>query len=219
MVNKMLRLLIHEIKYQWMFVLLLVVMPIFFMFFIINDVVFFQNNYFLKKYFWALVVGMGSYMIVVGIWTFRKKELRDRYHHLLPVSKTKLVLQRWLFGTVPFIYVFAVVYITGFFVDESDYRLIERVHAQVGILFIFIVSIDFIMNIDNVLPGKLYHKRNILMLIIGISYVLFSVGVVALIIIFLEDRGVYVEFLFFLYGILISIISGFLFVKRNKYLD
>ena len=73
----MLKILKAEIEYNKTLLVVMLLLPLSFTIFALNDVKLFPQIYFLKKYFWSMVIGLGTYFLVYVIWTVRKKEFRD----------------------------------------------------------------------------------------------------------------------------------------------
>lgn len=176
----------------------------------------FQGTFFLSKYFWSMVVGMGTYMFVFIIWTLRKKELRDHFHFKLPVQKNKIALVRWTFGVAPFLLTYIYLEMLGHFISKEQTVFISRINAQLSILFVFIISFDIVLNI-----GYLIEKYRVLIYavavlsIIGLSSALIYLVTIAAIPPFFFGRE---EFYFFTCGFLLSIIDAVIYKNRKSFL-
>jgi hypothetical protein len=75
-----------ELKYFKIPLFVIVLLLLLFTIYAINDVQVFSDIEFLGKYFWSMVIGLGSYGIVFILWSQRVKEKHERMIYLLPIS-------------------------------------------------------------------------------------------------------------------------------------
>jgi hypothetical protein len=173
---------------------------------------------FLRKYFWAIFVGLGTYLLVYLIWMQRTKEIREQLMFKLPVSAAKIAILRWIFAAVPFLFVMIFIQILQLFLNEEWNIQIGRISGQLGFLAIFL-SILFISR-DLLFVIKNSVHRTIIMLL---GSVLGVFGIVAIIKFASYELAfpLYIhweELLFFLWGIFISLGSIFTYQIRKSYL-
>jgi hypothetical protein len=167
-----------------------------------------------------MVVGMGTYALVFTIWSYRKKELRERAPITAPLNLNQISIVRWIFGIAPFILV-------GFYIEairnilpEQQLIFIERINGQLGMMFIFLVATDLVINAWFALGNKRYDKRLLYSLALIIILLLLSVLIIytvsASLIKPLGFGGE--EVLFFIWGIILSIFDLIIFKKRKFFL-
>lgn len=208
-----------EIKYNALLLIPAAALPFVFFIFAENEIIVFQGQPFLDKYFWSMLIGLGTYALIFALWAQRKKEARERLHQLLPLKTRTVGLQRWIFGVSPFLFVFAVLMLFNFIIPISQKIFVDRAIAQLGLLFIFIASFDLVINVDNYMNAKFAKKRSLVLAIVITTLVFVSIIVIAEIttLLCLEDFNR--ESLLIFWGVLISLISFIIFNNRKSYLD
>ena len=166
-----------EIEYFKIPLMAIVILPLSFTIFAMADIHLFHQTYFLKKYFWSMVLGVGTYAFVLIIWTIRKKEMRDRLHSSLPVSLNQTAIIRWLFGIAPFILTWIYIEMLRNVIPVAQTIFMNRINAQIGLMFIFLTSFDVIINADNSLVYRRYVKLFLIILVL----IFLSLGVIYLV--------------------------------------
>ena len=211
----MLKILKAEIEYFKIPLIAMVIPLIAFAVFAAADIQFFQSGRVLKKFFWPLTIGMGTYALVFIIWTFRKKELRDRSQSVLPISLDKITFTRWLFGIAPLILIWTYLELLRNFIVED--QVVFGINLILGFMYIFIVSFDLILNLDAIIFNYTFIISYLVAIIISalsviISFLIFKTSVLPILII------VGSEFYFIIWVILLSILDAYVFKKRKSFL-
>ncbi len=179
----------------------------------------FKSNSFWNKYFWAALIGTGSYLLVYLIWNQRVKEKRDRFHALLPMSVKYIARARIIFGLFPVICVAGYLFlieITAFNDPKGD---AARSFAQLGLSFIFLVIILILFDVRFIFTRKNENSNAFRMLVIGlilaaISFTaVFLIGIPVYNLIYHEGE----EVIFYLWGLTLSVISTIIFMKRKSF--
>ena len=211
------KLIKSEIEYFKMPLIVMVIPLIGFAIFASADIYFFQSGRVLKKYFWPLTIGMGTYALVFIIWTFRKKELRDRSHSVLPISLDKITFTRWLFGIAPLILIWTYLELLRNFITADQIVFVFGINLILGFMYLFIVSFDLILNLDvNLLKYKIIINYLVAILIAAssviISVLIFKTSVLPIPVI------VGNEFYLLAWVILLSVLDAYVFRKRKSFL-
>ncbi len=211
----MLKILKAEIEYFKIPLIVMVIPLIAFAVFAAADIHLFQNGRVLKKFFWPLTIGMGTYALVFIIWTFRKKELRDRSQSVLPISLDKITFTRWLFGIAPLVLIWTYLELLKNFIVED--QVVFGINLILGFMYIFIVSFDLILNLDAIIFNYTFIISYLVAIIISalsviISFLIFRTSVLPILII------VGSEFYFIIWVILLSILDAYVFKKRKSFL-
>ncbi|NOX17506.1 MAG: hypothetical protein GXO87_04390 [Chlorobi bacterium] len=230
----MLKILMAEIKYFKLPLLVIFALPLIFTVAALNDILLFEQVYFLKKYFWSVFVGLGTYALIIIIWSLRKKEIRERVHAALPVSVGKLAVGRWIFAVSPFLIVGFYVELLRCFIPVRQIIFIDRINGQLGMLFLALAAVDLAMNSWSALEFKRYDKRLFFTGLISAALLISGFGVIYLasasIIQPLSpsgDENIFLiqpqtsggeEILFFVWGTVLSVIDLFVFKKRKSFL-
>jgi len=206
-----------EIEYFKIPLIVIVIPLIGFAVFASADIHLFQNGRVLKKYFWPLTIGMGTYALVFIIWTFRKKELRDRSHSVLPISLDKITFTRWLFGIAPLILIWTCLELMRNIIVEDQVAYIIGINLILGFMYLFIVSFDLILNLDvNLLKYKIIINYLVAILIAAssviISILIFKTSVLPILVI------VGNEFYLLAWVLLLSALDAYIFRKRKSFL-
>jgi len=212
----MLKILKAEINYFMIPLIAIALLPLSFTIFTAADIHAFLGFNFFEKYFWSLIFGFGTYGFVFIIWTLRKKEVRDRLHSTLPVSLNQTAIIRWLFGIAPFILIWIYLELLRNVIPEDQTIFINRINAQMGLMFIALASFDFIINSDNSITNGRYIK----ILLISLALIFSSLGVIFLVTISVIPRFPFGggEFYFTFWGLVISVISMLIFTNRKSFL-
>ena len=217
----MYRLLKSEIEYFIIPLIIVAIIPLCFTLAALNDLKAFTEIYFLKKYFWASVIGLGIYGLVFMVWSIKKKELRERVHALIPLSVKSISISRWLFGIIPFVLVGFYIELNRGVLPSEQIVFISRINGQLGIMFIALVGIDLIINSWHALSAKRYDKRIVYIVLIAIVVALLSFGVVNSVTtgilkpLSFGDGEIY----FFFWGIILSVADAVIFTKRKLFLS
>ncbi len=213
----MLKILKAEIEYFKIPLIVMVIPLIAFAVFAAADIHLFQNGRVLKKFFWPLTIGMETYALVFIIWTFRKKELRDRSHSVLPISLDKITFTKWLFGIAPLILIWTYLELLRNFITADQIVFVFGINLILGFMYIFIVSFDLILNLDAIIFNYTFIISYLVAIIISalsviISFFIFKTSVLPILII------VGSEFYFIIWVILLSILDAYVFKKRKSFL-
>jgi len=205
-----------EIKYfQFLLGMILSLVLVFAAFAITNTKDFFRIEFF-DRFAWSIFVGLGTYFLVFAIWINRYKESRDRLHFMLTINKMKVSLTRWFFGISPFIITWIMLELLRFFVPVDFLLYIDGVIAQLGLLFIFIVTFDIMLNYTN---GFVKTKFWLTVLVTGIIVTL-SVFIIYLVTYSFIPPFIIggSEFYFMAWGFLISIFDIYVFYNRETFI-
>lgn len=173
---------------------------------------------FLGKYFWTIIIAVGSYFIIFIYWTKRTVEKRERLSVLLPITKKQIALIRYLLGVLPFFIIASWIELNRLILSQEWHVYIDRISTQLSMLFIFLslfaVGMEFQYNspfksgvnkiIDSVILFNLTAASIALYTLDGFTY-LPQMGV-------LEGR-VY----FYVWGLIVSIAAVRQFYKRSLY--
>ena len=212
----MLKILKAEIEYFKILVGIIVLLPIIFSVFAITNTLGFNKTNFLDKFFWAILVGLGTYFFVFILWTIRKKEARERLHAVLPLGLFKISIVRWLLGISPFLATWIYLEISRVFISANYLIYIDGIIAQLGLLFIFIVSFDITLNYSYALLNtEVLHLIIVPVIIIAISVTIIYLVAFSIIPPFIFGGS---EFYFMSWGLLLSIWDAYVFRKRKSYL-
>jgi len=216
----MYKLLKSEIQYFKLPLAIIVLLPLIFTVFALSNILLFENIYFLKKYFWSMIVGVGTYALVFIIWSLRKKEMREREHALLPITLNNLSFFRWVFGIAPFVLIGSYIELLRNVLPSQQLIFIDRINGQLGMMFIALAAVDLVINTWIALESKRYDKRVIYSFILIVALIILSFGIIysvsASLIKPLGFGGE--EIVFFIWGIIISVFDVFVFAKRKLYL-
>jgi len=174
--------------------------------------------------FWFALYSFILFVSIFPIWSLRFKEKRARYLALLPISNTRLAFGRFWFAVIPF---FAIMfYITLIdIISSSIFSLSEsNLWRQVSMPFIsvavYLLLRDFWVSINN----KTIKYITIFFAVLVISFInyMISLTLPKLYVLFepLLDENIYfVKNVFFLWGLVILIMTIPSFIKRNNYLS
>lgn len=210
-----------EIKYFVSLVLAIIIPPLGFTIFATAKILPFQGTGFLTKYFWSLVIGMGTYLFVFIIWSIRKKEIRDSLHSILPVSINNIAVARLIFGAAPFLLIYIYIESHRLFLSAEQVVFISKINAQLGMMFFALVSVDLVMNAWSALTHLKYGNRLlysflfVVCLIAASFVVVYSVTMSLLKPFYLGGE----EFYFMLWGLVLSIIDAVIFTNRKSFLS
>ncbi len=210
-----------EMEYYRYYMGGIILLPILFAVFAALNIHFFQNVYFLTKYFWSMVVGMGTYLFVFIIWTLRKREAREQIAVLIPIKRWQFSIERELFGIFPFVFSFIFIELLKFEIPEEQIVFIHRIQAQLGMLFIALVTVDLVLNFWNVLINLEYILRAVIASLVVILLIVLSSAVVYSISSdILKPFGFGGEEIYFLiWGLILAVIDVIVFVKRKLFLE
>ena len=216
----MLKLLKAEIAYYKYFFIGILLLPTMFLISAMNEIIPFTDVYFLNKYLWSMIVGMGTYILVYSIWALRKKESRERLIIMVPLSISNLSIARWLFGIAPFV-------IVGLFIGqlinilpEQQLIFIARINGQLGMMFMFVVAVDLVINAWFAFEFIRFDKRIIYSFLLTVSLLALSFGVISSVSTSLLKPFGFAgeEIYFFIWALIISIIDLYIFAKRKSFL-
>ena len=181
----------------------------------------FKESRFWNRYFWAALIGTGSYLLVYIIWNQRIRERRDRFHALLPVKTRYIASARILFGLFPVIFVSLYLLILDSISVNNSSGDISRSFAQLGLSFIFLVIILILFDSRFIFKSKDKDSTPLQLFIIGILLVVISFAAVFLIGIplykLLFNKGE--EIIFYIWGIILSIVSKIIYEKRKSFIN
>ena len=218
--EKMLQILKAEIEYFWIHLLIIVLLLLSFTLFELNNIAFLSDIYLFKKYFWSMVIGLGTYFIVYVIWVVRKKELRDRSTIILPLNINQLSIVRWLFGITPFVFIFLYLEMNRFIIPEQQAIFIDRINGQLGMMFIALAAVDLVMNAWSSLALLRYDKRLLysffLIVVLAVSSfgVIYAVSTSAIKPFGFGGEEIY----FFIWGFVVSVVDVIIFTKQKSFL-
>ena len=216
----MLQILKAEIEYFWIHLLIIVLLLLSFTLFELNNIAFLSDIYLFKKYFWSMVIGLGTYFIVYVIWVVRKKELRDRSTIILPLNINQLSIVRWLFGITPFVFIFLYLEMNRFIIPEQQAIFIDRINGQLGMMFIALAAVDLVMNAWSSLALLRYDKRLLysffLIVVLAVSSfgVIYAVSTSAIKPFGFGGEEIY----FFIWGFVVSVVDVIIFTKQKSFL-
>lgn len=208
-----------EIKYFLIPLLAIAMLSLAFTSFSFLNVYPFDGKYFFTKYFWSLIIGMGTYIFVFIIWSLRKKESRDFLHSKLPLKIREISLARWVFGIAPFLLIYLYLELLRFIIPEEQVPYIRRINGQLGMMFFALAAVDLVMNAWYALELVRYDIKLLYCFIIVVLLISCSAGVVYAVSTSLIAPFYFggEEFYFFLWGMFLSIISAFVFIQTKNY--
>ena len=210
-----------EIAYNKSLLLLLLLLTIIFTVCAVINLKIFNDSYFLGKYFWSIVIGLGSYLLIYIIWALRVKEKRERLQILLPVGIKRLAAGRWLFGILPFLFVFIYLEFNRTFIPPEWFVFIDRIYSQLSLLLIFLVTLGiarelWYANKSKYDLKKLLLSASICIIIIFISFLIVNYS--AKFDPVLSGRRID-EVIFIFWGIFLSIFFLIIYIKRKSFLS
>ena len=217
----MYKLIINEIRYFKLSLILVGLLLLIFTIFALSNTLIFQQVFFLKKFFWSMIVGLGTYGLVFFIWMQRVKEKHERIHNLLPVTNRKKSLNRWLFAILPFSLTLIYVQLLQFFLTEDWIISVGRISAQIGFLSMALASMFLVRDLWFV---KINHGELFRIFIGAIIIMIATLGAIGITQVFSYKniKPFYVheeELLFFVWGLIISAATIFAYRKRKSYLE
>ncbi|MBU0473416.1 MAG: hypothetical protein KKF62_04575 [Bacteroidetes bacterium] len=217
----MLHLLKTEIEYYKYYLGGIMLLPILFLLFAMLNIHLFQETYFLKKYFWSMLVGIGTYALVFILWTLRKRELRERIFASLPLTINQISIARGLFGVLPFLVVGIFIELLNKIVHDEQVIYIHRIFAQLGMMFIFLMAIDLVLNSWNVFARLEIFLRVGLILVLMVLILATSSSVIyAMSSSILKPFGFGgEEIYFYIWGLILALIDIIIFTKRKTFFD
>jgi len=217
----MYRLIKSEIDYFKIPLTGILLLLLLFTVFSLGNIKLFAQIVFLKKYFWSMIVGLGSYGLVFFLWMQRVKEKHERMLFLLPTEMKIKGSSRWIFAVLPFTLVMVYIQILHFFLSDDWNLHIGRISVQIGFLSMALAAI-FIVRDFWFLKSN---KSEMYKIFIGtVIFILAAIGAIIITRIFSYDivPPLYIhqeELKFFLWGILISSLSLIIFRRRKNYLE
>ena len=216
----MLQILKAEIEYFRIHLLIIVLLLLSFTLFELNNIAFLSDIYLFKKYFWSMVIGLGTYFIVYVIWVVRKKELRDRSTIILHLNINQLSIVRWLFGITPFVFILLYLEMNRFILPEQQAIFIDRIYGQLGMMFIALAAIDLVMNAWSALALLRYDKRLLYSFLLIVVLAVSSFGVIyAVSTSVIKPFGFGgEEIYFFIWGLVLSVVDAIIFTKQKSFL-
>ncbi|MCF8241445.1 MAG: hypothetical protein K9J16_08650 [Melioribacteraceae bacterium] len=215
------RLITYELKYNIDLIAPVVILPAAFAIFVVTDTKIFLEIYFLQKYFWAMAVGLGSYLFIYIYLAKRVKEKRDRLFTCLPVSRKMNMFARSLLGIAPFVFIFAFLKLLEPHADKYWTEVIKGLYVQISLLFIFLAAIDFVYELAFVNLEKWEKYRSFIQVGTAAAIAGFSVSIIYLsaIGIIPEWKAVGGEIYIALTGFIIAAGASGIFKKRETYTD
>jgi hypothetical protein len=217
----MLRIIKTEMDYFKVPLAAILVLLMFFTLFAFNDIQVLSKNDFFKKYFWSMIIGLGSYGIVFLLWMQRVKEKHERIMALLPISLKTKKWSRWIFAVLPLTTAFIYIQLLHPFLPENWKIHVARISAQIGFLSMALASILIIRDIWFIISTR----RELFKIFTGAVIIIFTaMGAFIITFIFNYDivEPLYVhqeEFFFFLWALLISLSSLITYGMRKNYLE
>lgn len=171
------------------------------------------NTPFINKYFWSIFIGLGTYSIYFIIWGIREKEKRDRLHVLIPRTLKSVSFSRWLFGSLPLIYILLCLILLYEIHSQSQKILIIRILAQLGLFFMFLAPYELIHYVDRNMSQKYLKYNYHIKVLSALVLVLILLAIIYLATIFLKE--LYAELLFNISGITVFALSNYLYSRRK----
>ena len=176
---------------------------------------------FVGRYLWTMIIALGIYIVIYQIWSTRIRTKRDRFHHQLPISVSKISFARWLFGILPLLSVIIYILLLKLFITTVWQIQSERIIGQLGFFTAFLAMLFVLRDISFYLADK----SNIIKILANISFLAISAfGVIFIIILTspiliepLFNNGS--EILFFIWGIVLSSASVIIYKKRKSFLE
>lgn len=216
----MYKLLKSEIQYFKISLAIIVLLPLAFTVSALSNILLFENIYFLRKYFWSMIIGVGTYVLVFIIWSMRKKEMREREHALLPITLNSISFFRWIFGIAPFVLIGLYIELLRSVLPSQQLIFIDRINGQLGMMFIALVAVDLVINAWIAIESKRYDKRVIYSFILIVALIILSFGVIySVSVSIIKPLGFGgEEVIFFIWGIIISVFDVIVFTKRKLFL-
>lgn len=217
----MYRLIKIELEYFKVPLFAIVLILLSFTYFALNDIRLFSEIDFLKKYFWSMVVGLGSYGLIYYLWTQRVREKHERMIYLLPISLNSKKWSRWIFAVLPYLFVMIFIQILYSFLPEDWNQQIGRISAQVGLLSMALAGIFIIRDYWFTEQQR---GESFKVVVASAIILIAAIGAVAIIRISSYDiiPPIYIyqeEMMFFVWGIIISSMALLFYVKRKNYLE
>jgi len=208
-------LLKSELKYFIILIRFITILPMIFIVFALLNTNFFDKNDFLYKSFWSILVGLGVYFFVFIIWIIRYKETRDRLHLVLPITLFNLGVNRWILGVSPFLLTWICLEVLQIFVMENYLEHIDAVIAQLGLLFIFIVIFDIVLNFHfGSIKNKFWNPIIVAAILVIVSIIVVYSVTYSIIPPFFRGGG---ELYFMTWGLLLSFLDIYAFTKRESF--
>ncbi len=182
------------------------------------DISLFSENSFIGKYFWSIIIAVGSYFIIFIYWTKRTVEKKDRLYALLPLTNKQLALFRYLLGVLPFIIIASWIELNRLFLPEEWHKYIERISTQLSMLFIFLslFAAGMELQYDTAYKQKLDKIIDSVMLfnLIAASIALYTLEGFT----YLPQMGVLEgRVYFYAWGLIVSFAAVRMFYKRKLY--
>ena len=214
------RLIKSEIDYFSHILMIIVSLLIAFTIFSNLNIQLFKESRFWNRYFWAALIGTGTYFLIYIIWNQRLRERRDRFHALLPIKTKSIASARILFGLFPVFFVALFLLLIGFLSSNNMKNDFYGSFAQLGLSFIFLVIILILFDARFLFKTNDKDSAPLQLFIIGILLVVISFAAVFLIAIPLYNlffnNGE--EIIFYIWGLVLSIFSKIIYEKRKSFI-
>jgi hypothetical protein len=213
-------LLKSEIKYNAGLFFLIALICLTFTVLGLLDLELFKSGSFLEKYFWTIIISVGSYFIIFVYWSIRTVEKRDRLSVLLPLRKSELFFIRYLTGVVPFLIIASYIELNRLFLPGDWYVYIERISAQLSMLFIFLslfaIAMEFQLKAKFQSTGRNVINFIILFNLIAASIALYTLDGFS----YLPQMGqLEGRLYFYIWGMITSFTAVRVFYRRSSYTD
>jgi hypothetical protein len=207
-----------EIKYNGRIVFITALINIAFTVFGLLGINIFPSESFPGKYFWTIIVAVGSYFVIFIYWTIRTVEKRERLSALLPLTKKQLALIRYLLGVIPFLVIASWIELNRLILPPEYHKFIARISTQLSMLFIFLSLFAIGMELHFETPYKSRINKII------DSIILFNLTAASIALYTLEgftylpQMGVLEgRVYFYVWGLIVSSVAVRFFYKRISY--
>ncbi len=211
------QLLINDLKYYW-FVFMMMSLPlIIFTILGLTDTYIDLNMEFINKYFWSLVIGLGSYFLIYGMHVNKYKEKHDRVLAYLPVPLKNRAIYKFAFGIFPIVSIVFFLEFLRTILPDSLNTTITRIDAQLSLLFIFLGIMSTSYDYMKCPTKKIKHSIRSASIVIILS--LLSAGFIILvgsetIPPIVKGRD---EIYFYLWGIVIAVVASVIYYRRESF--
>lgn len=161
------------------------------------------------------------------MWTLLASEIKYNLFSwiliiaLLPLEKKRVTLIRFITAILPFIVLPVFLEISGNIIDDKWFVHIERISSQLSLLFIFIVMLSIIMDLRFHFLAKNSKDKSVINVSVFVILSIISIGIIYLVTTSIlpplpvGEGWVY----FYMWGLLITTIAGFVFYKRESFLS
>lgn len=203
-----------EIDYNKVQLTSVVLLPVLFGLFCLTGTLLMEQENFFTKYFWSMFVGLGTYFLIFAVWSRWKKEQRERFQRILPVSSKNISVFRFIFGISPVLLIFVILELIKAAAGEGWYITITRIHAQLGLMFILLATIALLNETISRWSNWFVTLLVALAIFILTYVVIHSVTIEVLPPLTVGGSEVY----FYLWGVLLSFTAAVVYNYRKSYL-